>query len=443
MTATAGAPAPETHRAPVSRPRRGPRAIAALTFAVLTFAVQALAVLALSAATASAAEKDLETFEEVWRAVDRHFYDRDHHGVDWDGARERYRPLVAAADGEAEVRRALNAMLAELGASHTAILDGDVYQGMMAELLNRRAPTFGLLLEESMPRRLFLRALYEGGPASAAGLRVGDRVVGVDGIPVFEAEQLVPAGYDPGLPGAPLYFLRASGPLSLVVQPEPDARSRRVVTLAPVEMNGVDAAANSARVVDVDGVRVGVFHVWYCSRGVGAALRAALRGPLRDCDALALDIRGRGGYTDVVTELLDVFRGEASLLQRLRGRRAPPLWTRPLVVLIDDRSRSAKEMFSEQVRNLSLGTLVGQRTEGAVLGATFHPLPDGSYLELAGMAVPVRGRSLEGVGVDPDVDVDYVVPYCGGEDPILRRGLEVAAEAVRARARAARVRGPF
>lgn len=395
-----------------------------------------------TAAIGLGAEEDLATFEAVWRTVDRNFYDRDHHGVDWAGVRERYRPRILAAASRGEARGVMDMMLAELGASHTAILDGAVYKGMMAELMNRRTPTFGLLLEESTPRRLFVRALYEGGPGEVAGLRVGDRIVGVDGFSVFDCGALVPAGYDPGLPGAPLYFLRADEALALVVQPGPDAETRYVTTIEPQVMNAVDAARNSVRVVSVGRARIGVVHIWFCSRGVSAAVSEALSGPLADCDALVLDIRGRGGYSDVVTELLDLFRGRSTLLQRFRGQRSEPLWSKPLVVLIDDRSRSAKEMFSEQVRNLKLGVLVGQRTEGAVLGANFHPLPDGNYLELAGVAVPVRGKSLEGVGVEPDVDVDYTIPYCNGADPILEKGLQVAAIEA-ARAARSRVRGPF
>src|SRR6185503_12589073 len=63
---------------------------------------------------------DIAVFDQVWRLVDQHFYDRNFRGQDWRAVRERYRPLAEAApdaDAQAEI---ISDMLAELGASHTA-----------------------------------------------------------------------------------------------------------------------------------------------------------------------------------------------------------------------------------------------------------------------------------------------------------------------------------
>ncbi len=382
---------------------------------------------------AAAAEEDAALFDAVWETVAESFYDPALHGVDWPEMRRIYRPLVLEAEGDDQVRALLLEMLAELRASHTTILDESVHRAMMRELLDRPGPTFGTVLEETLPGRLFVRAAYEGGPAPAAGVVLGDRVVAIDGVPALESPALVDAGYDPGLPGPRLFFLDAAGHdvLRLTIQPTPDADDRRDVVLRSERMNAVDAARRSVRVVERDGVRIGTLHLWFCSRGVTDVLREAVRGPLADCDALVLDVRGRGGFADVVGEILDVFRGEGGIVRRLRGRgRRAPAWDKPLVVLTDDRSRSAKELFAYRVRASGLGRLVGQRTEGAVLGAMFHPLPDGSVLELAGLAVPIDGVVLEGEGVEPHHEVDFVVPYAGGVDTIFEKGCDVAVELV-------------
>ena len=390
--------------------------------------------LGLSLATSSfGGEQDLKTFDTLWSTVKRSFYDKQLHGVDWEQAREIYRPLVRDAQTDQEVRRLQLDMLALLGASHTTIIDGPVYKGMLAELLNRRSLTFGLLLEETLPGRLFARALYEGGPMEQAGVLVGDRIVAVDGIPVIESPEIVDAGYDPALPGPRLFFLGAHSKreLRLTVQTHPDAETRQTLVVRPVRMNAVDAARNSISVIERDGNRIGTLHLWFCSEGVTEVLEEALTDQLADCDALVLDVRGRGGYAHVVSSIMNAFQGQRSFWQRLRNQPGEkPLWDKPVVILIDERSRSAKEILAYRVRETGVATLVGQRTEGAVLGAAFHALPDGSYLELAGVAVPEGGVSLEGVGVEPHYEVDFVVPYARGRDSIFEKGCAVAAEQV-------------
>lgn len=404
--------------------------------AIATCLVAEFVIASPSLAAPVVGELETKTFERAWSLIDRYFYDEDKNGLDWEAIGDRYRPEAEAAETREELRDVLQRMLAELGVSHCSVLDGEIYRGMMAELANQRAPTFGLLVEETTDDRFFARAIYEGGPAEVGGIRLGDRILRIDGDPIAASPRLVDAGYDPGLVGAKLYFLRADegDSVRLSIQPTRDASSRREVELIAVAMNGVDAMKQSARVVERDGLRIGVIHIWYCSRGVGATLRSKVTGELSECDGLVVDLRGRGGFSDVVEEVLTVFRGSSGgLLERMRSgaTKKAPLWTKPVVFLIDGRSRSAKEILAYRIREEGVGTLVGERTEGAVLGATFHPLPDGSYLELPGVAVPVNGVSLEGVGVPPDVEATVELPYAEGVDGILEAGLDVTVERIR------------
>ena len=61
-----------------------------------------------------------EVFSEVWTTVRDQFFDPDLGGVDWNGIRDRYGRQAAEAADTAELSRAINAMLGELGTSHTA-----------------------------------------------------------------------------------------------------------------------------------------------------------------------------------------------------------------------------------------------------------------------------------------------------------------------------------
>jgi carboxyl-terminal processing protease len=409
---------------------RGPhRSAGAPVFALLgAFAV--LAPVPGLSPLAAAGEAEERLVAEVWELVERNFHDSEKNGADWEALREPSLERARATSGTDATRRLIEDMLGELDASHCALLEPAMHQAMMAELAGKAVLTFGVLLEESRPGELHLRDAYEGGPAPRAGLLRGDRILALDGEDPFASPRLIDAGYDPRGATNRLYALEAGsdGRIGVVYQRERDGKAAATVLEAEA-MSGVDALRRSARVVARDDLRIGIAHLWFCQRGAGKALREALLGELADCDAIVLDVRGRGGFTDVVDEVLALFDPAA------KGAPAPRI---PLVVLIDSRSRSAKEILAFRVRASGRGVLVGRRTEGAVLGAGFFRLSSGQWLELATRDVKVHGAGLEGVGVAPDVEVDTRLPHAAGRDEILERGLEVAAE----RARAFR-RGPY
>jgi C-terminal processing protease CtpA/Prc len=371
----------------------------------------------LLAAVASASEETLRTFDACRAAVEKHFYDKQLHGVDWDAIVARYRPLADRAAPGRELRGVLQRLLAELDASHATILERDVYVALMAELRNRRYPTCGVLLEESRPGEIFVRDVYEGGPAEQARLLVGDRIVGIGGRDPLESTDLVPAGYDPRPGFKRLFYLRGRT-LRLGIRRSAAAPAHEVVIKARA-MNGVDATRASVRVIRRGAYRVGTLHVWFCQVGAGKVVEEALAGALKDCDALVLDVRGRGGYPAVGYGIV----------------KHATAWGRPVVYLADHRTRSAKEGLLNRVRLRGAGVIVGEKTEGASLGAGFFPLPDGSWVELPIMD-PTRytdGVKLEKRGVAPHIETRFAIPYAAGADPILEQGVRAACRLVAAR----------
>lgn len=386
-------------------------------------------------AVAAAEASPLDIFDACWETVRTRFYDSQLHNVDWFDVRQRYRPRAARTEPGRPMRNLLREMVAELQASHMTILHPEVYRSLSHELQNRRTWTHGVVIEETESDRFFVRALYEDGPGERAGLEVGDRIVLVNGESPDRSDGVLDAGYDPALPGPRLFFLGAADGRRhrLVVQPDRDPVTRYETVIRPSVMNAVDAALNSVSVARREGLRIGYVHIWYCSRGVTAVVERALTRSLRGCDAVVVDLRGRGGLPQVVNQLLALFKGSGD---------RPAAWTRPAVFLIDERSRSAKEVIAYVVRDDAIGPLVGARTEGAVLGAHFFPLPDGSYVEVPVSKVSVRGEYLEGIGVPADVEVEWSLPFSGGVDPIRERGFEVAVRKVLRRGGSARLASP-
>ncbi len=88
-------------------------------------------------------------------------------------------------------------------------------------------------------------------------------------------------------------------------------------------------------------------------------------------------------------------------------------------------------MLAYGFRKHGIGPVVGERTAGAVSAGTVIPIGDQSLLYLCVMGIEVDGEVLEGVGVAPDHEVPWPLPYASSTDPQLHRALELLTSPVR------------
>jgi len=249
--------------------------------------------------SASPSDPAAALFEEVWRTVRDRFYDPSLHGLDWTEVRGRYEPAVLAARSD-EARAALiNAMLSELGASHTRLYTredpayyqlADIFSGKLRrEGLQRffpggevTYPGIGVFTRPDARGRTFITGVVEGTPGARAGLLAGDEILAADGRP-FRA-----IGSFRDKIGAPVTLTVrriVDGPnFEVSVVPE-EIRPNRMF------LQGMEA---SARIIEgARGARIGYVHVWsYAGGAVQRALeRLIAEGPLKQADALVWDLR--------------------------------------------------------------------------------------------------------------------------------------------------------
>ena len=177
----------------------------------------------------------------------------------------------------------------------------------------------------------------------------------------------------------------------------------------PKTWNHIDAISRSAHLEHLEGMTVGYVHLWHMSNEVVLSiLKDLLFHGFKDANGLILDLRGFGGNVDFPDIVAEMMRQ----------------WKKPAVAVIDEQTRSSKEMLAYMLRRDKTAILVGERTKGAVLGAIFFPLSDGSQILVPTMdcASITGGVSLEKNGVKPDVPVKDVL---GIKDPILEASAKV------------------
>jgi carboxyl-terminal processing protease len=373
--------------------------------------------------------------EEVWQTVRDHFFDPRLHGLDWNAVRARYAPLAAAAASDEALATVINAMLAELHASHTELYTpaepayyqlADIFSGALRHRgLERAFPGrkiayagIGVFTWSDSQGRCFVTGVIEDAPAQRAGVLVGDEIVAADGAP-----------FRPVLS----FRNKVGSPVALSIRRESNGPVRQL-TVTPAELQpheiflrGLQA---SARLISVrDGLRIGYVHVWsYAGRAYQEALEELIgTGVLKDADALVLDLRE--GWGGAVPEYLDLFNARAPTMQvRNRDGRTEldnVKWRRPAALLVNERSRSGKEVLAYGFKKYRLGEVIGSRTSGAVLAATAFLMNNGDLLLLAVDDVRVDGERLEGTGVTPTIPVPFDSSYAAGRDPQLGRAIEV------------------
>jgi carboxyl-terminal processing protease len=396
---------------------------------------------------ARAAEPEFDgraEFLKVWELVNAQFYRADFNGVDWAAARETYLPRAVQSGSHEELAAVINEMLGLLRTSHTNyyttsdpeyyFLFGIFSSGPLGEEAKRRFPEGQVQFDSLglMTRRVdgkwFVSGVLDGSPAALAGIHRGNELLSLNG--------------QPFAPVRPLQGLAAKGAeVELELQPTPEMSSRRKVSLRPYTLQTVPgmltAMEQSMRMIEHRGQRIAYVHVWsYAGEQYHERLLAELtEGSFKDADALVLDIRD--GWGGASPEYLNLFNRNIPQLRAITRDKQElyfeTQWRKPVALLINGGSRSGKELLAYGFRKHGIGPVVGERTAGAVTAGTVIPIGDESLLYLAVMGMEVDGEILEGVGVAPDQEVPWPLPYASAEDPQLQRALDLLTDPAQAK----------
>ena len=155
-------------------------------------------------------------------------------------------------------------------------------------------------------------------------------------------------------------------------------------------------------------------------------------------EGLVVDLRNNpGGNLNTVCDMLDLVLPEGTIvyMEDKEGKRqtyssddAHQLDV-PMAVLVNGNSASASEIYAGAIQDHEAGTIVGTQTYGKGVVQQIFDLGDGTSVKLtiAEYLTP-KGRSINGEGVTPDLEVEYEPDE---KDPEADNQLEAAAEAVK------------
>lgn len=371
-----------------------------------------------------------QIFHEVWRTLKNDFYDENFHGVDWDSMYNKYREMALSVNHPYEFRSAIRLMLGEINSSHLSIYKKE----------NSQLPSTGILGViwdyEYKGEGLRIKRVIKDSPAYRRDSRLyeGDIILSIDGIDIGKnnISEIMEGKTDE------LVRLRVLNEIG----------KERIVNIRPVEMNEVNGCLYEEwvdfrrEIVDElsDG-RFGYIHIPHMGWKSVDNFQQELYKQGLGKDGMVIDVRyNSGGWiADHLLVMLDT-RVHAYTVRRdgepgypISERLPYYVWTKPSIVLINERTFSNGEIFAHAYKTLGLGKLVGNTTNGSVISTHTRTLRDGTKF-----TVPGRGWytaydeiNLEGGGAVPDYIV-YNPPEedTGDSDNQLKKAVELLLETI-------------
>ncbi len=334
---------------------------------------------------------------------------------------------VNPVDDHQLLQAAIRGMVSSLD-PYSAYLDGDEYDEIK---ISSSGQYSGVGIEVSMEDdQVVVVSPFEGSPAAVAGIRTGDVIATIDGVPVNPTALADTIGRMRGKEGTSVKIgILRSGhaePLEFTLK-----RSR--VELHSVKSELAEPGFGYVRIAEFSETT---------GEDTVNALRALRKRNGTALKGLVLDLRNNpGGVLEAAVAVADAFL-DGGLIVSAKGRteeskfemKATPgdeLNGAPIVVLVNGGSASASEIVAGALKDHHRATLMGRTTFGKGSVQTVIPLSGDRAIKLTtSLYYTPSGVSINHRGIAPDIELeldhDAQTPPPGPTDtPLERRDPDV------------------
>lgn len=391
------------------------------------------AVLVLAAAMTSQAvsQRALRDLDAIWGAVWDEYADPFFNGVDWHRVPDEIKPAIHSAETEAEAYQALADMIGRLGDPSTFLVEPDPYYAFYETeyagigVLIGLASSLNSIADEPLftDDEIAILEVFDGTPAQAAGVLIGDVIVAVGDWAAAGASTDEISNRIRGEVGSSVDVTLRS----------PEGTERTVA----ITRERVDLRASTTFERYDDGVAYLRVDTLLADQVAAAKEYIAANA---DVKHLVLDLRGvASGDPASTSELASWLLGDVSFgafesrydrytLQAPTVRKEKvPVYTNELTVLIHGGTSGLGEVLALLLSEYDRATLVGLPSAGGFSLTRTVLLPSGWGLNLSiGRYISPKGRGLHAEGLTPDTEIDNVTlsELRVERDPVLRRSLE-------------------
>lgn len=377
------------------------------------------------------AEEWPQIFDEAWRVNRDYFYDPGMQGADWAAIKKKYAVFLPDLASRSDLNNLIQWMCSELAVGHHRLTNpGDqLYQ-----------PVFvggGLLGADYAVEnnRYRIKKIYGGlnwnpnlrSPLTEPGVnvRAGEYLLAVNGKDLAVADNFYQ------------FFENTADKITeLTVGPNPGMQGSRVVKVVPVPnesalRNRDWVEDNLKKVTDATKGRVAYVYVPNTA-GAGHEYFKRYFYPQANRPAIIVDERFNGGgqLADYYINLLqNPYQAHWNLRYGADLKSPSASIQGPKVMIIDETAGSGGDMLPWMFKKFKVGTIVGKRTWGGLVGILGFPeFIDGGGVTAPNLAIWTNdGFIVENVGVAPDIEVEQTpADVIAGRDPQLEKAIAIA-----------------
>ena len=385
-------------------------------------------------------EEWAQIYDEVWRAFRDGFYLENMHGLNWKSIKKKYEVLLPYAKTRLDLNYIIGEMIGEVGCGHAYVNPGEmpsperIPMGLLGAELSKDKSGF-YRIDKIIPGAVYSKTLRS--PLAEPGIDVkeGEYIVAIDGIPTNSVKNIYQ-----------LLIGKANVLTELSINSTASAKGARKVVISPIDneaplyhYNWVQD--NIKKVEKATNGRVGYIYIPDMGpEGLNEFARYFY--PQLDKEALIIDDRANGGgnVSPMIIERLlrQVYRMTMYRGRDINGTIPDATHHGPKVLLVNKYSASDGDLFPWSFKANNLGTVIGTRTWGGIVGIG-GSLP---YMDGTNVRVPFftnydakTGQWIvENHGVDPDIVLDNdPIKEQAGEDEQLNKAIEVTLEQLKNR----------
>lgn len=373
--------------------------------ATTKFVATAIATCALTihnGALVNAAMKDSpkNLVDEVWQIVNNDFVDRGFNQVDW--IKQRQELLSKEYTDSQAAYKAINDSLKTLGDPYTRFLDPEQFAKLTSQTSGELSGIgIRLSIDEKTSQLMVIEPLINS-PAEKAGIKMGDKILAINGKPTTLMSLEQASEEIKGEVGTEI---------DLKINREEDTFDLTLVR-EQIELPSVDYTINETGKSKVGYIKLDEFS----SHAAEQMEKAIADLNDKQVTGFVLDLRGNpGGLLFSSVEIARMWMGKGAIVSTIDRKggnqkfsaNGKALTDLPLVILVDRYSASASEILTGALKENGRATIVGTRTYGKGTVQSVHSLSDGSGLAVTiAQYYPPSGEDINYKGIAPDIDVD-------------------------------------